>query len=341
MYKPDVFNTITESEIQLPTNLKVVSINNAPTNPSNKAPTNASYSATSNYNDSIINKSNAFSATSINSMAGGGLLSATSTMIGGNKAALSATSVAMIGGNGQAPNPANYTNDINKLLSMLTSESEQNTSTQNLENQLSNILKKDPHQKGGNNPVSVGQIKGFFNDLKSQGIDVNVKLNDQTMSEFFNGAENTTTDLNNDIFVNNENQVGGGKKRSRKASKKSSKKASLKGGKKASRKASRKASKKASKKVSKKSSRKGSRKGSKKGSMDGGKGSNPGFQAFLDLKKHIAEALSIPNGPGAGKIASVVRNDVKEKDPNLNAVDLSKKAMKHFDENKEKYKKLV
>ena len=169
------------------------------------------------------------------------------------------------------------------------------------------------------------------------------------------------------------------KKSSKKASKKVSKKKSTKKSKKASKKKS-KAGKKASKKVSKKKSTKKSKKASKKASKKkstkkskrakGGheeveavpevveekveekvevkaeeskpkKAANPGFTAFLNLKKYVAEKLGIPNGIPAGKIAGAAKKEYTEKNPDITAVEASEGAMKYFDENMEKFKKML
>jgi len=126
-------------------------------------------------------------------------------------------------------------NDINKLLDMLTTDSndsfkkmtDTNTNTTELEKQLESIINKNQSggfnnsrslrnklknnlsnnnnnnifvsnnsQCGGNNGLSVHQIKDFFNNLKLNGVDVNIKLDDHTMSEYFDLMQNSTTDLN-------------------------------------------------------------------------------------------------------------------------------------------------
>lgn len=244
------------------------------------------------------------------------------------------TSTAQVqqGGNFSATSANSSTaQDVNKLISMLTTESSSyantlsQTSTESLEEQLRNILnqdggakKKSKKQKGGNEgEVKVDDVKKFFMSLKSQGVNVDVKLNNQTMSEFFGLAQNTTTDMpklsevssdtssiNIQDIIGTDNQSGGAKK------------------------------KKSSNKASKKSSKKGSKK-----SMDGGV--NPGFQAFLDLKKHIAEKLGISNGPQAAKVAGAVQKDMKEKHPDKDAVTIAQEGMKHFDANMEHYKQML
>jgi hypothetical protein len=134
------------------------------------------------------------------------------------------------------------------------------------------------NQNGGSK-TSAQDVKQFFLDLKSQGVNVNVKLNDKTMSDFFGLAQSTTTELNSSF------QMKGGKE------------------------------------------------------QDGGM--NAGFEAFLNLKKHIAKELGISNGPKAAKVAGAVQKEMKEKHPGLPAVEISAKGKKHFDDNKEKYEKMV
>jgi hypothetical protein len=75
--------------------------------------------------------------------------------------------------------------------------------------------------------------------------------------------------------------------------------------------------------------------------MSGGKGTNPGFAAFLDLKKKIATKLGIPNSPQAGKVAGAVQREIKEKNPGMEAVEVSKQAFELFESNVEKYKKML
>jgi hypothetical protein len=75
--------------------------------------------------------------------------------------------------------------------------------------------------------------------------------------------------------------------------------------------------------------------------FSGGAGMNPGFQAFLNLKKQIAEELKISNGPKAAKIAGAVQKEMKAKYTNLNAVEIAAKGLEHFKKNHDKYKKMV
>jgi len=112
-------------------------------------------------------------------------------------------------------------NDINKLLDMLTSDSNDSfkkysdTNTTDLEKQLNSIINKnqsggfnknninnlfvnDTNQCGGNNGLSVNQIKDFFNNLKLNGVDVHIKLDDHSMSEYFDLMQNTTTNIKQD-----------------------------------------------------------------------------------------------------------------------------------------------
>lgn len=268
----------------------------------------------------------------------------------------SATSSASVqlGGNFSATSNVSSAKDVNKLISMLTSDSSSHnlnaaseTSTVSLENQLREILEKEggaknkrsKSQKGGSD-VSIDSIKQFFTTLKSQGVNVDVKLNNKTMSEFFGGAESTTTEIpqpqligsetssyvpqNNEISTTSEDNkpaLVGGAKKGKKSSKKSSKK-SMKGG---SQDDLQVGGKKSSKKLSKK--------------MDGG--NNPGFKAFLDLKKHVATKLGISNGPQAAKVAGAVQKEMKEKHPTLDAVKIAEEGRKHFDKNVDHYKQML
>jgi hypothetical protein len=75
--------------------------------------------------------------------------------------------------------------------------------------------------------------------------------------------------------------------------------------------------------------------------LRGGKPPNAGFQAFLDLKKHIAQKLEISNGPGAAKVAGKVQSDMKEKFAGADAVTIAAEGRKHFDKNVDHYKKFI
>ena len=323
----DIFDTITESNLSLPNWINIVDVANK-TNKSTKI-SHSNHSVTSS---AVVNQ------------AGGGY-SATSDA----NLKMSSAFVGQLGGGYSATSTnTNSTRDVNKLISMLTSESSTNfngmseTSTVTLENQLRDILKQDggknkkSDQRGGtgeykysgfrggngvNNDISVNDVKMFFNNFKVNNKNVNVKINDQNMSEFFNTnnvnnqLDNTTTDINSiiggsetnetseidDTQLNNvqysetslSEQNGGGKG---------------------------------------KSSNK---------EINGGKPPNAGFQAFLDLKKHIALKLGISNGPGAAKVAGKVQSDMKEKFAGADAVTISAEGRKHFDKNVDHYKKFI
>lgn len=89
----------------------------------------------------------------------------------------SATSSAMVG------LKKKNVSDMDHLVSMLTTESE-SSATENLENKLKSALKNN--QAGGSGNMNVNNIKSFFANLKNDGVDVNIKLNDLSLSEFFN-----------------------------------------------------------------------------------------------------------------------------------------------------------
>ena len=73
----------------------------------------------------------------------------------------------------------------------------------------------------------------------------------------------------------------------------------------------------------------------------GARGMNPGFKAFIDLKKTIAEKLGIPNGPKAAKIAGSIQKEMRVKYADLTSVQLAAKGLEHFNKDPSKYKKMV
>ena len=266
--------------------------------------------------------------------------------------AYSATSsVFMNAQRGGAYSATSSEQDVNKLISMLTSESStenfnaaSETSTVSLENQLRDILKQEGggkkklHKQQGGANLNAEEVKKFFMNLKSEGVNVDVKLNNKTMSDFFGMAEATSTDIgtaqefsSTSEFGVNEME-GGAKKSKKKSSKKGKKEESemeMEGGAK---------KKKSSKKNSKKNSKKG-KKEEEESEIEGG--ANAGFTAFLDLKKYIATKLGVSNGPKVGKVAGAVQRDMKEKFPSLSSVEISKKGMEHFDKNMDHYKQML
>ena len=311
----NIFDTVTESKTELPQWVNIIDYNVSETH--NKAST-VKQQGGSRRSKSYKNKYDADSATSsafIGQFGGAGADSATSSafigQFGGAEAdsatssafigqfggagADSATSSAFIGQFGGAHHKkqsGGTNNEVNKLVSMLTSESQNNnlnglseTNTETLEAQLRDILKQDGGAKKNKQKAQAGgssnveDIRSFFTNLKSQGVNVNVKLNDKSLSEFFDLAQNTTTEVA-DIGLKN---ITGGAKKSKKSSKKS-KKSEL---------------------------------------LDGG--ANAGFQAFLDFKKHVANKLKISNGPSAAKIAGSINAEMKKKHSDLSAVEIAKK----------------
>jgi hypothetical protein len=96
--------------------------------------------------------------------------------------------------------------DVNELVSMLTSSEFNNNQCggDDVDNLLSMLTSSDNeltvngkknNQNGGSNDIDV--VRYFFNNLRNKGVDVNLTLNDLTMSEFFDGTSlNTSTDVN-------------------------------------------------------------------------------------------------------------------------------------------------
>jgi len=311
----------------------------------------------------------------------------------------SATSPASVqnGGNFSATSNISSSKDVNKLISMLTSDTSSikqktvsETTTASLENQLRNILekegggkkKKSKKQKGGSDEIeNIENIKSFFTTLKSQGVNVDIKLNNKTMSDFFGGADNTTTDIqfqNNLIgsatssFIPqsyNGSETSNVVPQSYNGSETSSVVPQSYNGSATSSAVPQSYNGSATSSAVPQSyngsatssavpqSYNGSETssenaniideltgGAKKGKKSSKKmegGVNPGFQAFLDLKKHVASKLGISNGPQAAKVAGAVQKEVKEKYPELNAVKVAEEGRKHFDKNVDHFKQML
>ena len=212
-------------------------------------------------------------------------------------------------------------------ISMLTSESNlsESTSTEILENKLINMLTpaqpKNQLQLGGNN-ISSDDLKQYFHTLKSNGVKVDIKLNDKSLSEFFNLAQNTTTEINNnnnndelkkneyindllnsqtsEYMTNNENNIN---------TTTSSSNFLMEGG----------------------------AKKSKSNSDKPKKIPSEGFLAFGKLKDHIAEKLKIPRSKIAMQIASAVLKDIKSKHDNIDTISAVEKSIELFDKKKDYY----
>ena len=156
------------------------------------------FSATSQSNNSNKLKKLLDSATSDINMTGGMDFSTTSQS--NYKINNNISNNNMIGGNV----------DVDKLLSMLTTDSsseinsvKNETSTETLENQLKQILNtnKNSYQQGGEcltcgHNIKSNDIRKFFTELKSKGVKVDVKLNNQSMTDYFDETLQTTTDIN-------------------------------------------------------------------------------------------------------------------------------------------------
>ena len=68
---------------------------------------------------------------------------------------------------------------------------------------------------------------------------------------------------------------------------------------------------------------------------------NPALAAFAKLSKHISEKLGISNGPNAKRIAGAANREIKEKNPGMSPVDVAEAAAKLFDENMDRFKKML
>jgi hypothetical protein len=81
--------------------------------------------------------------------------------------------------------------DVDHLISMLTSETSDanSVSTNKLENDIKNMLNNNNNMVGGQD-ASVNTIKNFFTTLRDNGMNVNIKLDDLTLTEFFDNGGN-------------------------------------------------------------------------------------------------------------------------------------------------------
>jgi hypothetical protein len=200
-------------------------------------------------------------------------------------------------------------NNVNKLLSMLATETQTSQGeTLQLEHELRNMLEL----KGGKHVNPRDELKAFFKkyDIKTiNGIKSNQFL------EQYAGNETTVTSPG-------VTPVDGSDKTSDKTSE-----------------GSEVASEVGSDKTSEISP---PHSGAGSDVQEGGaRGMNPGFKAFIDLKKKIAETLGIPNGPKAAKIAGAIQKEMKVKYADLTSVQLAAKGLEHFEKDPSKYKKMI
>uniref|UniRef100_A0A6C0EEJ3 Uncharacterized protein n=1 Tax=viral metagenome TaxID=1070528 RepID=A0A6C0EEJ3_9ZZZZ len=342
-----IFNEYTESNISLPNVINIVDNNSLKQNVRNtqSSKNKESYdvmSATSSINnfENINNLSN--TSTQNQNM----------FQTGGNGNSMSVTS-------------SDLNQDVSKLISMLTSESTSsheninNTelSTEKLENQLRNILNKnkslDGNKKiyGGNNinaqkSINHEDVKQFFVNLKNQGVNVNVKLDNKTMSDFFDNAQLTTTDLKSNLSSTSSNVMFGGKNIGNNESESGTSSNVIFGG--------TNINNKDYDSVTSSNNMFGGADDSAPPLMNSedmsstssmnmtGGAMSEGFQMHLDFKKFIAEKLNIPNGVKPNIIVKAVKNDVKKEYPNLtNNKEILKKAKEMFLSNINNYKKLI
>ena len=342
--KNELFDSVTESSINLPNTIKIIDNNNQNggdgcdtfLNNQQKGGNNYNYSVTSSISRSQLN--NNYSETSSIQKGGNNYnYSATSSVLMSkmNDINYSVTSSLNNKQNGGAINKQNggenniqSNGDINKLLSMLTSESDdsESTSTISLENKLVNML-ESPRQSGGENKINSNDLKKYFYDLKSNGVKVDIKLNDKSLSEFLNLAQNTTTEINKNEMINklmdshtsefmpinqNENNIN---------TTTSSSNFLMDGG-------------------SKKNKHANDDEEEVEFNLLGGKSKRTPSEAFLafgKLKNHVADKLKIPRSKIAMQIASAVLKDIKSKNEGISTIDAVEEGIKLFDKKKDYY----
>ena len=283
---------------------------------------------------------------------------------------------------------ANFNNTFKKQINLLGGTNKNTelsvNNTQELENKLLKLISSDDdkdkidNNKKTYNNFEVGDVKRFFLDLKSKGVNVDIKLNDKTFSEYFD-IRGTTTDINSVKFSDTSTEnilngkiispssitnnllsatsdmppITGGKSNKtfhenklfsdisdmiKKNTLFSDEPDSLK----------RVIDRKLLSDTSDMPSMIGGNQLFSPTSeefpfQDGGKRvMSAGFKAFIDFKKFVATELGIKNGPDAGAVAGAVQRDAKEQNPNeKDSVKISDIAKKLFVKNKEHYKKLL
>lgn len=70
-------------------------------------------------------------------------------------------------------------------------------------------------------------------------------------------------------------------------------------------------------------------------------GDNPALAAFRDISALVSKKLGISNGAPCKKIAGQLQRDVKEENPDIELDKLVKAAEKHLEENLSKYEKMI
>ena len=260
--------------------------------------------------------------------------SATSSFIPQNGASYSATSSINVrpsnnlatskfapqqGGNYSAPSSQKPKNDddVNQLLSMLTSENN-STATEMLENRLRNML-----QKGGKNKRV---------DSDASNTSEPFVASDSSDASESSVASTSFASLTSSSLASSSVS----KSHSPSSSKPVYKSASKPVSKSASKPVSEHASESASELVSEASDDSDLQNGGGKGKNIKG-GTNESFKAFLDLKKEVAELLGQSNNSKVGKATGDAQKKIKASNPDISLKDLHKEVIEEVKKNKSKY----
>jgi hypothetical protein len=300
----DLFNNNTTETITISNVLNKYMKN---TNEQSNIPLKNDYIATTTVNydgsetSSMINNGTDmnFSATSPMINDGAAELSATSTMVGGEYDNFSATSTMAQSNNVATNNQSGGNNDIDSLVGMLTSESTANEEL--LETKLKSML-NNKVGGGHNNGDELTNVKQFFSKLKNNGVKVDLKLDDLTLTEFFNNKSS-------------KNLSGGGVRHL--------------------------SNKQTHSKVESevKQFREGD--DDELHSQNGGRDLPPALVAFQKIRSLVAKELELKGIKVSAKVASALKKDVAKDHPNASPMDLADIAVKYFKENKSKYEKLA
>jgi hypothetical protein len=218
-------------------------------------------------------------------------------------------------------NKSNY--NVNKLLSMLATESA--TSSLNNTHQLENELRNMLELKGGKAPVNDNdELKAFikkYNIKTLNGMESKQFLKKYNKSYGTGPSDDPSESSSNIITYNDKNPS---EERPIENDSNATTEEPIK-----------------SEQFVKPTSNNTDDMATSESMAGGARGMNPGFKAFIDLKKKIAEALGIPNGPKAAKIAGSIQKEMKEKYADLTSVQLAAKGLEHFKKDPSKYKKMV
>ena len=268
-------------------------------------------------------------------------LSATSSMAFSNKNNLSATSSLNMNGGGFVNKNKNKNQDVDSLVAMLTTDS--HTETEQLETKLKGLLN---NKMDGGGIDELHNVKSFFHNLKNNGVKVDLKLDDLTLSEFFNSSsmrknKNNTFLKGGDplteaappavVAQTSATAVGDAPASTEAASTAvAAEAASTAVAAEATQQAQQAAAPNTNKYLLG---------GAKQ--QNGGRDLPPALVAFQKLRSFVAKELDLKGIKVSAKVASALKKDVTAKNPNSDPMEIANIAIKYFNDNRGKYEKLA